>query len=228
MKFFYNEKENALLDAAMELFIRYGYDKTTVNEIAKNAGISKGAVYLLFDSKQAIMENLLFRESKRYNLRWFALTDTDPQGGLLSGMYKNLLIALSASPMMTALFKSDRQILGSFLKLTPIKSYGGLIREDFIKRLQYAGAVRKDMDPAVTAHIMDMIAYALFSMGEIKPTDKTPDMDKVFDIIAKMMDSCFTPEDGGNSEAGKKVLHQIKEEALAYYKKQGVGQDDSQ
>ena len=39
MKFTYNEKENALLDAAMSLFIRYGYDKTTVEEIAKKAGI---------------------------------------------------------------------------------------------------------------------------------------------------------------------------------------------
>ncbi len=219
MKLKYNDKENSLLDAAMELFIRYGYDKTTVNEIAKKAGISKGAVYLHFDSKQSIMGNLLFRETQKYNLRWFELIDADPKGGLMSGMYKNVLIALSASPIITASFCKDTAILGSYLKSVPQQGYGELIRPDFIKRLQDVDAVRKDINPSVMAHIMDMLAFAFSSIGDIKPSERIPKTDVVINAVADMMDRAFTPQDGGNSEAGKRVLHQIADEAIAYYER---------
>jgi AcrR family transcriptional regulator len=44
----------AILDAAQKLFARFGYKKTAVDEIAKEAGIGKGTVYLYFRSKEEI------------------------------------------------------------------------------------------------------------------------------------------------------------------------------
>ncbi len=44
----------AVIDAADRLFERYGYRKTTVEEIAQEAGIGKGSVYLHFASKEEI------------------------------------------------------------------------------------------------------------------------------------------------------------------------------
>ncbi len=104
MKLNYNDKENRILDASMELFIKFGYDKTTVAEVAKNAGISKGAIYLHFKSKDDLFESLLFREIKTYNLKWFELIEADPKGGLLSGMYRNMLDAITSSELMIAIF----------------------------------------------------------------------------------------------------------------------------
>ncbi len=43
-----------ILDEASRLFLQYGFKKTTVDEIANRVGISKGALYLHFDSKEAI------------------------------------------------------------------------------------------------------------------------------------------------------------------------------
>jgi len=43
-----------ILDVATELFLHYGYKRTTVDEIATAAGISKGSVYLHFNSKEAV------------------------------------------------------------------------------------------------------------------------------------------------------------------------------
>lgn len=43
-----------ILDAAEELFGRFGYRKTTVQEIAEVAGIGKGSIYLHFESKRAV------------------------------------------------------------------------------------------------------------------------------------------------------------------------------
>ena len=45
-----------ILDAAMAHFSRYGYEKTTVTDLAKAIGFSKAYIYKFFDSKQAIGE----------------------------------------------------------------------------------------------------------------------------------------------------------------------------
>ncbi len=50
------EKRDAIVVAAKEHFSRYGYGKTTVSDLAKAIGYSKGYIYKFFESKQAIGE----------------------------------------------------------------------------------------------------------------------------------------------------------------------------
>jgi len=45
-----------IVAAAGEHFSRYGYEKTTVSDLAKTIGFSKAYIYKFFDSKQAIGE----------------------------------------------------------------------------------------------------------------------------------------------------------------------------
>lgn len=45
-----------IVEAAFEHFGHYGYEKTTVAELAKSIGFSKAYIYKFFDSKQAIGE----------------------------------------------------------------------------------------------------------------------------------------------------------------------------
>jgi len=45
-----------IVEAADEHFSHYGYDKTTVSDLAKAIGFSKAYIYKFFDSKQAIGE----------------------------------------------------------------------------------------------------------------------------------------------------------------------------
>lgn len=45
-----------IVNAAFEHFGHYGYEKTTVAELAKSIGFSKAYIYKFFDSKQAIGE----------------------------------------------------------------------------------------------------------------------------------------------------------------------------
>lgn len=56
-----DQRPDEVLDAALSLFVDQGYAHTSVAQIAKAAGISKGAVYLYFPSKQAILEGLVQR-----------------------------------------------------------------------------------------------------------------------------------------------------------------------
>lgn len=55
------QRPDELLDAALALFLRKGFAHTSVAEIARKAGLSKGAVYLYFPSKQAMLEGLVKR-----------------------------------------------------------------------------------------------------------------------------------------------------------------------
>lgn len=50
-----------LLDCAQRLFFERGYDGTTVNDIIAKAGVSKGAFYHYFASKEALLEALAAR-----------------------------------------------------------------------------------------------------------------------------------------------------------------------
>ncbi|WP_141734595.1 TetR/AcrR family transcriptional regulator [Oligoflexus tunisiensis] len=51
-----NDKEIRILEAAQTLFSRYGVRKTSIEEIAKSAGLGKGTVYLYFKSKDEIFD----------------------------------------------------------------------------------------------------------------------------------------------------------------------------
>jgi len=49
-----SEKEQLIVAAAFERFARYGFRRTSLGDIAREAGISRPAVYLHFPNKQAI------------------------------------------------------------------------------------------------------------------------------------------------------------------------------
>ena len=51
-----HEVRDQILAAATEHFSRYGYEKTTVSDLAKAIGFSKAYIYKFFESKQAIGE----------------------------------------------------------------------------------------------------------------------------------------------------------------------------
>src|SRR6201988_808730 len=58
-------KRAAILDAAMKLFSQYGYRRTSIDDIARQAEIAKGTVYLSFKSKEEIFRALCVRLIER-------------------------------------------------------------------------------------------------------------------------------------------------------------------
>lgn len=72
------ETYGAILEAAAWLFAERGYEQTTTHEIARQAGVSVGALYRYFDGKQAVLRELYAREItglRRRALEEFTLTD---------------------------------------------------------------------------------------------------------------------------------------------------------
>jgi len=53
------EKKEAILFAAKELFKQYGYNKVSIAEIAKKASVSQVSIYNFFESKENLKNQLL-------------------------------------------------------------------------------------------------------------------------------------------------------------------------
>ena len=53
------KKQKQILDGAMEEFSKYGYKKTSVEDIAKSAGISKSMVFYYFNTKLDLYNYLI-------------------------------------------------------------------------------------------------------------------------------------------------------------------------
>lgn len=70
------DRQDAILDAAFHAFATYGYRRTTIEDIARGAGLSRTAVYLHFRSKEDVFRSL----SERY----FDTCLTDMQAALAS------------------------------------------------------------------------------------------------------------------------------------------------
>jgi AcrR family transcriptional regulator len=51
-------KREKILAAALDVFLRYGYKRVTMNDIAETAGISRPALYLVFESKEDIFKSV--------------------------------------------------------------------------------------------------------------------------------------------------------------------------
>lgn len=218
-----DDREPRLLEAAAKLFERLGYDKTTIGDVAAEAGVSKGSVYLSFDSKQDLFETLLLFQMRDFAEAWFARVEAHPRGGTVGAMYEAMLFALDDCPFMGMIFRRDRGLLGRYLQQPDNffieYSAGQATRHEALALMQEAGAIREDVDPKVAAHIMNMFVIGLLSDDPRIPAAEVPPTDDLIRGIADFMDRALTPADGGNSEAGKAVLRALFEGGRAQFAK---------
>lgn len=77
------QKRQALLDAAYDLFLEQGMNKTSIDSIVSRAKVAKGTFYLYFADKDAILQALMWRISEKIFDE--ALAHADRQGSLLFG-----------------------------------------------------------------------------------------------------------------------------------------------
>lgn len=59
-------KRDHIVSAARDVFKKYGYKKTTMNDVAKAAGKGKSSIYYYFESKNAIFKTVILSEAIIY------------------------------------------------------------------------------------------------------------------------------------------------------------------
>lgn len=215
-----DKTKDQILSAAASVIIRFGFNKTNIGDIAAEAGLSRRTIYLYFKGKEDLLESLLYREWMQYAQTWIEYVESDQRGGTLGGFFRATMRAVQSHPLIASVMRKDYHVLGNYLRKTAnlfSMLQSGTISVDFIRALQMAGAVRQDLDPAVAAHIIEVIGYGQLTIRDFKPPDQFPPYEAVMETLADMMDRLLTPENGGDSEAGKAVIHQIVAAIRAKY-----------
>src|SRR3954453_11965235 len=69
------EKKECILTAATRLFARFGFKKTSVDQIAKEAGVAKGTVYLAAETKEDLFYQAVHREVRAWTAELARLID---------------------------------------------------------------------------------------------------------------------------------------------------------
>ncbi len=62
-----SDKKNEILAAAGKCFVRFGYDKTTLDDIGEMVGMNKVSLYYYFKNKDAIFTEVITREADEYS-----------------------------------------------------------------------------------------------------------------------------------------------------------------
>jgi AcrR family transcriptional regulator len=223
------ERERAILDVTAELLLRHGYNKLTMSDVADAVGLNRRLIYLLFPSKDALVETVLLREMNTYLEMWSHYLDSDPLGGTVASVYRSLLAVLKQLPLMTAMYTRDEQTFGKYLSRPgSIFAYWppdpGSTR-DSLQTMQEVGAVRQDVNTRAVAFILDTLApsiLAALSSHTRAPFDNSnrpdqPSFDEVVEMVAELCQRLLTPEEGANLEAGKAVMRRGVEKAQAHF-----------
>jgi AcrR family transcriptional regulator len=159
------DAHDALLEAAREAFARAGLERARVEDIARRAGVSKGAFYLHFDSKEDAFRELVQRllgaleEHVRRRIETEDRLRADPSRTateafeaechadveLLELLWRNRQIV---SAVDGAAPKESRELFAGFRR-----RMRALVAQRIVER-QSAGALRRDVDPEVFGDIV--------------------------------------------------------------------------
>lgn len=206
------ERETRILNAAAGLIAHYGYDKTTVNDIAVEASISKGAIYLHYKGKEDLFEALIFREGEKVLDDLLLRIEADPDSGSIFGLYQHAILAAISNPLVHALMTSDTRVMGDFARRWSergtVEQYN-LFRHELVQQLQAANVIRRDLDVEVVSYVLALIRYGFLTIHEVIPAKSTPPLDAVGKTLGAILERGLAPEEGADKEAGKKVLEHI-------------------
>jgi AcrR family transcriptional regulator len=205
------ERADRILDAASKLIVHYGYDKTTVSDIAQEAGVSKGAIYLHWSSKEALFEALIFREAEVVTEDMLVRVEADPEAGTVFSLFQHAIVTAIANPLIHAILTKDTRIMGDFtrhwIRANPNAAHESeWFRTEMVRQLQDAHVIRADLNADIIAYIITLIRYGFLTVHEVVPQDQTPPLLEVGKTLGMLLEQALAPEGGSDKEAGKVVL----------------------
>lgn len=161
-----DERRTALLQAAIQVFARYGYRKASMDEVARAAGLSRQGLYLHFPTKE-----ILFREvvesllTRALGAAQDALSDEarpieERLVSAFDAMYGQYVETLGATPHLAELFETSARLVGPLIQQQECsfrRAVTELLARSGLGRL-WAGAGLSAQDLADT---LEAVAYGL-------------------------------------------------------------------
>jgi AcrR family transcriptional regulator len=74
------EKQEKILQAALELFAKEGYNATSTSKLAKHAGVSEGLIFRHFTNKEGLLQAILDEGERRFKALFVDIVmETNPK-----------------------------------------------------------------------------------------------------------------------------------------------------
>ena len=143
-----NVKYHRILNAAGKIFARDGFHQATVSDIAGQAGVADGTIYLYFKNKDDILVQLFQYKMREVFARFKKVVDgTDSAVTKLTRLIKYHLEAFQADKDMAIVYQAETRRYSRLVDdqiREMAKTYFNLLAE-IIEQGQVEGDLRKDL-----------------------------------------------------------------------------------
>lgn len=168
------DKRERILDAAERVFAQHGFFAARVSEIAKEAGVADGTIYLYFKSKDEVLISLFESRMERFNqlLAEAIPASARPTEKLLT-LIRTYLTLVREQPMVAEVLTIELRQSSKFMKEASNPRFGDLLRTiaGLVAEGQAAGELGDTIPAPIAARmifgILDELALAwLLQRGE--------------------------------------------------------------
>lgn len=190
------ERAERILDAAAELVQRWGYKKTTIDDIARHAGVAKGTIYLHWKTREDLFMALIIREDLKLAEDMKQRIANDPQGSTLRGFVKHTTLAAMKNPLMKALLLNDTEMLGELASREyNSATYAGRIEnyKHFLKFLRSQGIVGTDYDIREQTYILSAIWIGFLLADKWLPDEFKFSDEEAVEMLADTVQRALEP-----------------------------------
>ena len=181
-------RAHRILDAAAALILRWGYNKTTLDDISRQAGVAKGTLYLHWNTREELFAALMKREKIEMAEDIKQRIAGDPTGATLRGILKHSALALMKRPLMKAVLLRDMDVIGKLAhseqssatyaeRLTGFKTYLELLREHDL--------VRTDLSLRAQVYMLSAIFMGFFLVAPLVPDEFTLTDEELAGLMAE-------------------------------------------
>ncbi len=111
-------KRARILGAATRLFMEHGYRRTSIDDVAREARVAKGTVYLYYKNKTDLLMHAIAAEKKALLHRFEPLlTGVIPAPDRLRAWLEVMLESATELPLVARLMSGDAELLGALDEL---------------------------------------------------------------------------------------------------------------
>lgn len=158
-------RRERILQVAKGHFERFGFRRTRIEDIAREAGIAKGAVYLEFESKEALLAGVFDYVGAEIGRRWAAeVVSIDSPRERLRAMLRFAYAELARNPFFERLIREDSE-LGVMRALAhvgdnPRKADAAIGQlQDWVREGIERGELRADLDIETVPFVLSALRY---------------------------------------------------------------------
>lgn len=189
------ERAERILDAAAELLLRWGYKRVTIDDIAKQAEIGSGTIYLHWKTRDALFETLMMREAIAVWRELQRRILADPEEVFLHRMMRSMLLIVMSRPLARALFTGDSELLGKMAHSEIARQAGNITpSKDFMLLLRDLDLLRADMDLATQTYAFSATVTGFCLAEPLLTEEEQIPLEAKGEALVRTIQLAFEPE----------------------------------